>query len=64
MQQKKVSQEAGLNFTYYTKVGNRVLQIMRKIEQVMTEKLLEKAGSEKPRVAERISASRARKLRK
>ena len=52
MQQKRVSQEAGLNFTYYTKVGNRVLQIMRRIEQVVTEKLLEKAGElEKPEVA-------------
>ena len=40
MQQKKVSQEQGLNFEYYSKLGNRVIAIMQKIEKVMTEKLM------------------------
>ena len=59
-----MSAEEGLNFQYYTKVGNRVLQIMQKIEQAVAEKLIENAEKlKKPHLATKISAYRARKLR-
>ena len=35
-----MSETEGLNFEYYSKVGNRVMSIMKKIGLAMTEKLL------------------------
>ena len=43
MQQKQVTSSEGLNFNYYSKVGNRVFSLMKRFGEVMAEKLLNSA---------------------
>ena len=65
IQANVVDEEAGLNLDYYAKVGSRIMHLVKRLGDAMTERLMSKAIEEgKASLVTEITKKRKKKLEK